>query len=594
MSEAAAAWEDAARAALLLAVDPHGLGGIVVRAGAGPVRDRWLESLNQLTGPAAPRRLPLGIVDERLVGGLDLTATLGEGRLVMQRGLLAEADGGIVIAAMAERMELRIAAIVSAALDQGVVQEAPARFGLVALDEGDTADERLPSSLADRLAFRVQLDGIPLREAPDPAWDRAQVADARARLARTTVSAEIERALCAAALALGVWSLRASLFALRVARIAAALDGRDTADETDAALAARLVLAPRATIIPQSEAEGEGDPPPPPPPEEPTPPESESEPETPDGDKPDDAEDKQDNEPDLEQMPPLEDLLLAAAAAAIPPDLLARLQLAKAEKARRGAVGKAGAATKAETRGRPAGIRRVRPRSGARLNLIETLRAAIPWQRLRGRAPGEGRVAVRPEDFRATRYLARMETTIVFVVDASGSAALTRLAETKGAVELVLAECYARRDRVALIGFRGSVCEILLPPTRSLVRAKRSLAGLPGGGGTPLAAGIDGALAMADAIARQGQTPVVVLLTDGRANIARDGSQGRDQAQADALDSARALRLAGVSTLLVDTSPRPQEAARRLAAEMGATYLALPFADSSTIAGAVSQSATLR
>lgn len=591
MSEAAAAWEDAARAALLLAVDPHGLGGVVVRAGAGPVRDRWLESLNQLTAPATPRRLPLGIADERLVGGLDLTATLGEGRLVMQRGLLAEADGGIVIAAMAERMELRIAAIVSAALDQGVVQEAPARFGLVALDEGDTADERLPSSLADRLAFRVQLDGIPLREAPDPAWDRAQVAEARARLARTTVSAEIERALCAAALALGVWSLRASLFALRVARIAAALDGRDAADETDAALAARLVLAPRATIIPQSEAEGEGDPPPPPP-EEPPPPEPE--PETPDGDKPDDAEDNQDNEPDLEQMPPLEDLLLAAAAAAIPPDLLARLQLAKAEKARRGAVGKAGAATKAETRGRPSGIRRVRPRSGARLNLIETLRAAIPWQRLRGRAPGEGRVAMRPEDFRATRYLARMETTIVFVVDASGSAALTRLAETKGAVELVLAECYARRDRVALIGFRGSVSEVLLPPTRSLVRAKRSLAGLPGGGGTPLAAGIDGALAMADAIARQGQTPVVVLLTDGRANIARDGSQGRDQAQADALESARALRLAGVSTLLVDTSPRAQEAARRLAAEMGATYLALPFADSSKIAGAVSQSAAPR
>jgi magnesium chelatase subunit D len=252
MSEAAAAWEDAARAALLLAVDPHGLGGIVVRAGAGPVRDRWLESLNQLTGPAAPRRLPLGIVDERLVGGLDLTATLGEGRLVLQRGLLAEADGGIVVAAMAERMELRIAAIVSAALDQGVVQDAPARFGLVALDEGDTADERLPSSLADRLAFRVHLDGIPLREAPDPAWDRAQVAGARARLAQTTVSAEIERAICAAALALGVWSLRASLFALRVARIAAALDGRDAADETDAALAARLVLAPRATIIPQS------------------------------------------------------------------------------------------------------------------------------------------------------------------------------------------------------------------------------------------------------------------------------------------------------------------------------------------------------
>lgn len=582
MSEAAAAWDDAARAALLLAVDPHGLGGIVVRAGAGPVRDRWLEGLNRLTAPAMPRRLPLGIVDERLVGGLDLTATLGEGRLVVQRGLLAEADGGVVVAAMAERMELRTAAIVSAALDRGVVQDEPARFGLVALDEGDTADEHVPTGLADRLAFRVQLNGIPLREAAEPGWDQGQVVAARARLATTSVSPEIERALCAAALGLGVWSLRASLFALRAARVAAALDGRTVVEEADAALAARLVLAPRATLIPQSEAEGDDAPPP----EEPPPPEP------PENDRPEDKNDTPENENETEQaeMPPLEDLLLAAAAAAIPPDLLARLQLARADKARRGAVGKAGAATKAETRGRPAGIRRVRPRSGARLNLIETLRAAIPWQRLRGRAPGMGRVAVRPEDFRATRYLARMETTIIFVVDASGSAALTRLAETKGAVELVLAECYARRDRVALIGFRGSASEVLLPPTRSLIRAKRSLAGLPGGGGTPLAAGIDGALALADAVARQGQTPVVVLLTDGRANIGRNGSPGRDQAQADALESARSLRLAGVSALLVDTSPRPQEAARRLAAEMAATYLALPFADSSAIAGAVSRS----
>ena len=81
-----------------------------------------------------------------------------------------------------------------------------------------------------------------------------------------------------------------------------------------------------------------------------------------------------------------------------------------------------------------------------------------------------------------------------------------------------------RRDQVALIAFRGRGAELLLPPTRSLVRAKRSLAGLPGGGGTPLAAGIDAALALADAGAPRGGTPVVVLLTDGRANIARDGA----------------------------------------------------------------------
>ena len=115
------------------------------------------------------------------------------------------------------------------------------------------------------------------------------------------------------------------------------------------------------------------------------------------------------------------------------------------------------------------------------------------------------------------------ETTTIFVVDASGSAALHRLAEAKGAVELLLADCYIRRDQVALIAFRGSAAELLLPPTRSLARAKRSLAGLPGGGGTPLAAGLDAAFALSDSIRRKGQTPTVIVLTDGRANIARDG-----------------------------------------------------------------------
>ena len=167
--------------------------------------------------------------------------------------------------------------------------------------------------------------------------------------------------------------------------------------------------------------------------------------------------------------------------------------------------------------GRPTGVRRGEPQGGARLNLIETLRAAAPWQTLHRReaeaaaqaasdaitaaGPSAGVVVrthnasihVRREDFHVWRFKQRSETTTLFVVDASGSSALNRLAEAKGAVELLLADCYVRRDSVAVIAFRGAGAELLLPPTRSLVRAKRSLAGLPGGGGTPLAAGIGAA-----------------------------------------------------------------------------------------------------
>ena len=177
--------------------------------------------------------------------------------------------------------------------------------------------------------------------------------------------------------------------------------------------------------------------------------------------------------------------------------------------------GKAGALQKSNKRGRPAGVLRGDLRAGARLNVIETLRAAAPWQPLRRReaaASGETsrpRILIRKDDFRISRFKQRTETTTIFVVDASGSAALHRLAEAKGAVELLLADCYIRRDQVALIAFRGSAAELLLPPTRSLARAKRSLAGLPGGGGTPLAAGLDAAFALSDSIRRKGQTPTV-------------------------------------------------------------------------------------
>jgi magnesium chelatase subunit D len=140
---------------------------------------------------------------------------------------------------------------------------------------------------------------------------------------------------------------------------------------------------------------------------------------------------------------------------------------------------------------------------------------------------------------------------------------------------------------VALISFRGTIAELLLPPTRSLARAKRSLAGLPGGGGTPLAAGLDAAFALADSVRRKGQTPAMVLLTDGRANIARDGTQGRPRAEEDAVASARRLRGAGFDVVLVDTSPRPGPLAQQLAAEMGARYLALPYADAVTLSRAV-------
>jgi magnesium chelatase subunit D len=560
-------------AAALVAVDPAGLGGVCVHSAAGPVRETWLELLREFLPPDTPlRRVPLHAGDERLLGGLDLAATLGAGRPVAERGLIAAADGGLLLLPMAERITPAAAARITAALDAGEVLverdglalRVPARFGVVALDESVDGEERPPPALLERLAFAVDLGFVSTRDIAEEGPPPEAVHAARARLAAVRSRDEIRAALCTTAHALGIASLRAPWLALRAARAAAALAGREEAGEADATLAARLVFSSRATTVPPSEEA----------PETPEAPPDSPEPET---------------ESSVTPDRPLEDVVLEATLAALPPDLLARLRQGLAPPARPQGQGRAGAVQKSRLRGRPAGTRAGEPRAGARLSVVETLRAAAPWQPLRRRAKGgdRGRVEVRRDDFRITRFKQRSPSTTLFAVDASGSAALHRLAEAKGAVELLLADCYVRRDQVALVAFRGTGAEMLLPPTRSLTRARRCLAALPGGGGTPLATGLDAALELALQLERRGESVTLVVLTDGRANIARDGQPGRARAAEDALEAARRLRTRPLASLVVDTAPRPETFVQRLAAEMGALYLPLPHADAARLSRAV-------
>jgi magnesium chelatase subunit D len=214
------------------------------------------------------------------------------------------------------------------------------------------------------------------------------------------------------------------------------------------------------------------------------------------------------------------------------------------------------------------------PGRDGRIALVETLTAAAPWRALRG-AP-EGRIPVRQSDLRVRRTKSRAATSTIFAVDASGSQALARMAEAKGAVECLLADAYVRRDEVALVAFRKDGAEILLPPTSSLTRAKRALAALPGGGGTPLASGLTEALNLARQSVRAGREPTIVVLTDARANVTLAGEGGRVAAREDAVAAARAIRAAGVPVVVVDTAARPGEAAKALAAEMAARYAPLP------------------
>ncbi len=582
------AWQLAVQVAVLFAIDPAGLGGVRLRAPAGPVRDTWLALLQSMLAGRAFTRMPAAISDERLLGGLDLSATLAAGRPVLQPGLLAGADGGVLVLAMAERLPAATAARIAQAMDTGTValerdglrERQAARFGVVALDEGLAEDEVTAAALCDRFAFELDLRAVSPRVALDENFQQLASASsgdleaARDSLAAVELPARIIEALCGTALALGVHSLRASLHALSAARASAALDGNLEASDDDARIAAALVLAPRATCLP------------PPPDAEPQAPEPEASAGTDAGDPA--------NRPSAEQEA-LQERVLDAAQAALPAGLLAQLLAGPVRRQQAASGGKSGAALRSGARGRPAGSRRGRPSQGRRLHLIDTLRAAAPWQPVRRAlqpaAAGTARLLVRADDFHVARLRQKTATTTVFVVDASGSSALHRLAEAKGAVELLLADCYVRRDQVALIAFRGRTAELLLPPTRSLARAKRSLSGLPGGGGTPLAAALDAAAALVDGLQRRGQAPLVVLLTDGRANVARDGAGGRERAQADALDAGRRLALLQAPLLLIDTSQRPQREAAELASALRGRYLPLPHAGAAEVSQRVRQAA---
>lgn len=543
-------WEHAILALNLLAIDPSGLKGLAVRARMSPVRDALLAATSALPLPTV--RLHAHMTPQMLDGDLDVAATLRGGTVVMNKGLL-QRGSSVLLLPMAERTSAYVAARLAQSLD-GAEDHV-----LIALDEGVDEDENLSAALADRIAFRVSLDGLAMSDFDTPKLppDPAALRKAARKVA---IPDAIPEQLVILAVRLGITSLRAPSFALRAAQAHAALNHRTTIAVEDVTAAVTLVYAHRATQLPDNDEQQ--NPPPEPPPE---------------------TADPQDNDLSIP-----DDVLLDAIAAALPRDLLAGLATPAAKTS--AGAGSGGKLT-GSRRGRPLPARNGARSSNARVDIIATLRAAVPWQTLRKQiAPDSTRPIIRFSDLRHKRYQSLSDRLLIFTVDASGSAAMARLAEAKGAVELLLAEAYARRDHVALISFRGSAAEVLLPPTRSLVQTKRRLAAIPGGGATPLAAGLTAAMTLAQTARRKGMTPTVIVLTDGRANITLDGRPDRQQAAQDAQDVAAKLASLAIEALVIDTTIRPERALKALADTMRANYVALPRADAKSLSAAVATS----
>ncbi len=220
------------------------------------------------------------------------------------------------------------------------------------------------------------------------------------------------------------------------------------------------------------------------------------------------------------------------------------------------------------------------------LALDATLRAAAPHQQRRRSFPADKAeadaatpaVLIEPWDIREKVRETKTGSLILFIVDASGSmGAQRRMVAVKGAVLSLLLDAYQRRDRVALISFRGTSAELLLPPTNSVDLAQLYLQDMPTGGRTPLSRGLYLAL---ETLEREGLKdrnvlPLVVLLSDGRANVTLDGGAIRPAEEVKGIASL--FEEKRLPSVVIDTELDfiKLGLARTLAEAMGARYLEL-------------------
>ncbi|MFZ9140714.1 MAG: VWA domain-containing protein, partial [Burkholderiaceae bacterium] len=582
---------------------PARYGGILIRsARPGPVRQAFEALLRRMVNVSDTAsglrlaRLPASTPSETLRPSLDVVQTLAAREPIYDPGWIDCHRDCIVLVSMAERIEPALAQELAQALDQR-------RLLLVLLEESVGDEPGVPPILFDRMPLVVVQDRLLPPEQSTDEWVRQleQVIQAWPVSAhgRLELSSDQWRRLAAIASVLDIPSLRPLLatgrLAIDLTRQASPRARKVSDERVDQALVAGLV--PHARRWPeQVPDQGNDD-------QQPSAEASESDDPGHSHDQPQETDQSQapvqgaleqssthhQNQQDHHDQQAVEAALVDLQRGLLGAHGMDPRRPMRSGQARREG-GRAGQRSWHPSRGRRLRVTAWKRGQPARqLAWVKVLERALPLQDMRRRvSPSEDRLLLMPSDLRIWRRQHRRPLTTIFLVDASGSMAATRLAEAKGAVQTLLAECYVRRDQVALMSFGGQGVRVNLPPTRSLVAAKRALTALPGGGASPVAAGLQAVIRLVDRLAQQGEDATIVVLSDGRANVCLDGEVNRTLAGQQAERAARALASQALRAIWIDASPRPEQAAQVLAHAMAADYYPLPFASASQIHGLVS------